>query len=97
MAHFTVGQLVKHRRYGYRGVVAEMDEICRADAAWYRHNRTQPTRDQPWYHVLVHGATHTTYAAEENLEPDTSGEQIVHPLIDHFFSNFRKSAYVPNP
>ena len=23
----------------------------------------------PWYHVLVHGADHTTYVAERNLEP----------------------------
>ena len=73
---FLPGTLVRHRRYGYRGVVVEYDPICRADKQWYRGNRTQPNRDQPWYHVLVHGSDTVTYAAEENLQPDESGEPV---------------------
>lgn len=50
---FEPGQLVRHRRYGYRGVVVDRDEFCEADDEWYSKNQTQPDRDQPWYHVLV--------------------------------------------
>jgi heat shock protein HspQ len=93
---FFVGQLVSHRRYGYRGVIAGRDPRCRADESWYFSNRTQPERNQPWYHVLVHGGMHTTYVAEENLEPYTGGEQVVHPLTRDLFASFSAGHYQPH-
>jgi heat shock protein HspQ len=85
---FTSGQLVRHRHYGYRGVVVEADRTCQAEETWYYGNRSQPGRNQPWYHVLVHGSPSVTYAAEENLEPDDSDEPVEHPLIPHLFNGF---------
>ena len=70
---FAPGDLVRHRRYGYRGVVVDSDPECLADEAWYQSNKTQPKKDQPWYHVLVHGGGQLTYPAETSLEPDPSG------------------------
>ncbi|MFT5049408.1 MAG: heat shock protein HspQ [Chlamydiales bacterium] len=95
-ARFQPGQLVRHRRYGYRGVVAALDLKCRADEQWYQSNKTQPGRDQPWYHVLVHGSHQTTYAAESSLMPDRTGGEIAHPLVEEFFSEFVHGAYVRN-
>jgi heat shock protein HspQ len=95
-ARFQPGHLVRHRRYGYRGVVVALDLECRADEDWYRSNRTQPDRDQPWYHVLVHGSTQTTYAAESSLMPDPSGEAVLHPLLGHFFDRLEDGFYVRN-
>lgn len=92
---FAPGDLVFHRRYRYRGVVAGFDRSCRADEAWYRRNMTQPDRNQPWYHVLVHGADHTTYVAEENLEPYEGGEQVRHPLTKQLFASFSGGRYQP--
>ncbi len=91
---FQIGQLIQHKRYGYRGVVAGCDPECRADEAWYLSNRTQPKRNRPWYHVLVHGGEHTTYAAEENLEEDTGGEQVINPLTRICFEYFQKGRYI---
>jgi heat shock protein HspQ len=93
---FDPGQLVLHRRYGYRGVVVERDEFCQADDAWYSKNQTQPDRDQPWYHVLVNGSSTCTYAASENLVADTSELPIKHPLLPHFFSEFKNGSYIRN-
>ena len=90
---FEIGQLVHHKRYDYRGVVFAYDEECTADDGWYQNNQTQPKRDQPWYHVLVHMGQHTTYVAESNLEPDVSAEQIVHPLVGRFFKSFLDGKY----
>jgi heat shock protein HspQ len=92
---FSVGELVRHARFGYRGVVAGWDRRCRADHGWYSSNRTQPDRDQPWYHVLVHGGIHTTYVAEENLEAYPGGEQVVHPWTKELFESFGAGHYVP--
>ena len=93
---FEPGQLVRHRRYDYRGVVVARDESCQADDEWYFKNRTQPDRDQPWYHVLVDGAVACTYAASENLVADSSELPIEHPLLPHFFSGFKNGIYVRN-
>ena len=93
---FEPGQLVKHRRYGYRGVVVAVDETCQATEAWYQSNATQPDRNQPWYHVLVHNADQTTYAAQSSLDVDDEGGEVNHPWIDDFFSDFIDGGYVRN-
>ncbi len=92
---FSVGQLVAHLHYGYRGVVAGWDAACAAEDDWYFGNRTQPSREQPWYHVLVHGGQHSTYVAEENLEPYDGGEQVLHPLTRELFASFSGGCYQP--
>lgn len=93
---FRVGQLVRHARYGYRGVVVSRDAQCRAPDSWYQANRSQPERDQPWYHVLVHDGEHVTYAAQSSLEPDPSADPVVHPLVPVFFEGLRDGSYVRN-
>lgn len=93
---FEPGQLVRHRRYGYRGVVVSCDSSCQADAQWYLKNQTQPDRQQPWYHVLVDGANACTYAASQNLVADTSTDPIDHPLVAKFFESFENGHYVRN-
>ena len=93
---FQAGQLVRHRRYHYRGVVVDIDVSCKASNQWYENNQTQPDRKQPWYHVLVHGTTTITYPAEDSLEAESSGQEIDHPLIDHFFDGFHEGRYLRN-
>lgn len=93
---FAVGQLVRHKRYGYRGVVVAADVTCQADDAWYLANRTRPRRRQPWYHVLVHNSAQVTYAAQTSLLPDESMDRIVHPQLSLYFEGFEDGAYRRN-
>lgn len=93
---FRPGQVVRHKRYGYRGVVVELDPVCRADETWYNANRSQPERNQPWYHVLVHESMQVTYAAETSLEADESGGEVVHPYVPYFFTEFKDGEYIRN-
>jgi heat shock protein HspQ len=93
---FTPGDLVRHVRYHYRGVVVAHDPRCMAGEAWYQSNQTQPEKDQPWYHVLVHDSGSVTYPAESSLEPDESGEPLIHPLLDQFFSGFANGRHQRN-
>lgn len=95
-AKFRPGALVRHKRYGYRGVVVDFDTRCKADEDWYRANRTQPDRDQAWYHVLVHASLNVTYAAESSLVEDDTGEAIEHPYIPYFFHGFEDGIYRRN-
>lgn len=94
-ARFSVGDLVHHRLFDYRGVVVDVDPQFMLSEEWYETVAvSRPPKDQPWYRVLVHNATHDTYVAERNLEPDPSGEPVFHPLVDVQFTAFRGGKYV---
>lgn len=94
-ARFSIGDVIAHRLFGYRGVIVDVDPVFAGTDEWYEAvARSQPPRDRPWYHVLPHGASHQTYVAERNLEPDTSGEPVVHELVEHYFSKFVNGRYV---
>lgn len=96
LPHFQIGQLVRHRQYGYRGVVVDFDMRCLADDDWYQFNRTHPDQNQPWYHVLVDQSMATTYAAQQNLDLDPDHEPVTHPLLEHFFESFADGRYTRN-
>ena len=94
-ARFRVGQLIQHKLFDYRGVVVDVNATFQGTEAWYETMaRTRPPKDQPWYHVLVHQGEHMTYVAERNLEPDLTGEPVVHPILDRFFDELRDGLYV---
>ncbi|MEQ9454748.1 MAG: heat shock protein HspQ [Phycisphaeraceae bacterium] len=93
---FAAGQLVRHKQYGYRGVVVDFDLSCRANEQWYQGNQSQPEREQPWYHVLVDGSEIATYAAESSLDVDEDSEAVTHALIRHFFDAYDGQRYVRN-
>ena len=92
---FAIGQLVHHRLFGYRGVVVDIDATFQLSEAWYEQvAKSRPPKDAPWYRVLVGGAMHETYVAERNLEEDSLGSPIEHPLLGHFFDSFEDGHYV---
>ncbi len=94
---FRVGHIVHHVRYGYRGVVVGCDTTCQADDAWYafqiKGKGYKPTKQQPWYQVLVDDSDSQTYVAQQNLEPGDSSQLINHPLIFSFFASFHDGRY----
>ncbi len=95
-ARFHVGQIVAHRRAGYRGVVFDVDPVFSLADDWYDEEAvSRPPKDRPWYSVLVDGEEHTTYVAERNLERSDDFTAIHHPLIEDFFAEMRDGTYVP--
>lgn len=92
---FAVGQVVHHKKSDYRGVIVQTDRRFAGTEEWYLEvARSRPPRDQPWYRVLVDGATHETYVAERHLEAETSGQPVEHPLLGLFFDVFDAGRYV---
>jgi heat shock protein HspQ len=93
-AKFQVGQIIHHKLFDYTGAVFDIDPVFSGTEEWYEQvAQSRPPKDEPWYHVLVHNAVHTTYVAEQNLEPAEQPQQIVHPLVDALFSVFDGAAY----
>ena len=94
-AKFSVGQLIHHKQFDYRGVIVDVDPTFEGTEEWYDNvARSRPPKDKPWYHVLVHGADHQTYVAERNLETDDTGKPIDHPYVDLYFDEMRDGVYV---
>lgn len=95
-ARFSVGQLIRHRLFGYRGVIYDVDPCFLGSEEWYEQvARSRPPKDAPWYKVLVHDAHHTTYVAQRNLEADDSPVPIRHPELTRFFGPFDGARYPP--
>jgi len=94
-AKFQVGQIVHHQLFDYRGAIFDVDPIFQGSDEWYEQvARSRPPKDQPWYHVLVDNAVHTTYVAEQNLEPVETPQEISNPIVDQLFSKFDGKQYI---
>jgi heat shock protein HspQ len=94
---YESGQVVSHRRFGYRGVIISVDETYQGTEEWYEKSaRSRPPKDQPWYHVLVHDTMQEAYVAERNLELVVEPEPVEHPLVWVFFDEVVDGRYVRN-
>jgi len=95
-SNFSVGQIVFHLKFEYRGVIFDVDPVYSGSALWYEQVAlSRPPKDKPWYHVLVDGTAHSTYVAERHLEADSSGKPIEHPHTGNYFSELKNGFYAP--
>lgn len=93
-ALWSVGQVIRHRKFLYRGVIFDVDPVFSGSEEWYDAvARSRPPKDRPWYHVLVDGQDQTTYVAERHLEADRGGGGIRHPRLGDFFDTFDAGFY----
>ena len=96
-AKFSPGQIIHHKRFDYRGVIVDVDADFQGTEEWYEQvARSRPPKDEPWYHVLVHGNPVETYVAERHLEEDASGQPIDHPYVQQIFATLEDGKYVRN-
>ncbi len=95
-ARFSVGQVVRHKLFNYRGVIVDVDPCFFGSEDWYEKMApSRPPKNKPWYKVLMHSTDNHTYVAERNLEPDNSGDPIVHPDLDSYFLGQGDAGYLP--
>lgn len=76
-AKFTIGEVVRHKVFPFRGVVFDVDaEFTNTDEWWNAiPENIRPDKDQPFYHLLAENDEETEYVAyvsEQNLEHDES-------------------------
>ena len=93
-AKFSIGQIIKHKLFGYRGVIFEIDPVFMFTEEWYRQvAKSRPPKDEPWYHVMVDNALHTTYVAQQNLESARDLEPVDHPDIEELLGDYDNGRY----
>ena len=93
-ALFSIGQLIHHKRFEYRGVILDVDPVFQGTEEWYNQMaKSRPPKDKPWYHVIVNDGVSKTYVAEQNLELDVVGDPIDHPEVRLWFEPFESKSY----
>jgi heat shock protein HspQ len=88
-AKYTIGQVVKHRIYPFRGVIFDVDPEFANTEEWYESipEDMRPRKDQPFYHLFAENEEneYIAYVSEQNLLPDESGRPLRHPQILEMF------------
>ncbi|MEQ1717523.1 MAG: heat shock protein HspQ [Hyphomicrobium sp.] len=89
LAKFSVGDIVRHRLFPFRGLIFDIDPVFANSEDWWLAipPDVRPRKDQPFYHLYAENAetVYVAYVSEQNLLADDSGEPLRHPEIsDHF-------------
>lgn len=96
-AKYHIGQVVRHRKHPFRGVVFDVDPKFANSEDWYTAipEGSRPPKDQPFYHLLAENAEsyYIAYVSEQNLVPDETGEPVDHPDLAELFGDFQDGTY----
>ncbi|OCX61624.1 DNA-binding protein [Thioclava sp. SK-1] len=94
-AKYHIGQVVRHRKHPFRGVVFDVDAIFSNTDEWYAAipEDARPAKDQPFYHLLAETDNdyYVAYVSEQNLVQDATGEPVDHPDLQDLFGDFSVS------
>ena len=90
LAKFHIGMAVRHRVYGFRGIIFDVDPVFNNTEEWYLKipEERRPDKNQPFYHLLAENEDKTTYVAyvsQQNLENDDSNEPFKDPTVNLLF------------
>ena len=96
-AKYHLGQVVRHRKHPFRGVVFDVDAIFSNTDEWYESipEENRPVKEQPFYHLLAENeqSYYVAYVSEQNLVPDSTGGPVDHPDVPEMFGEFQDGVY----
>jgi len=97
-AKFSIGSIVKHKHFDFRGVIYDVDFEFNNSEEWYQSipKEVRPRKNQPFYHLLAESndVTYEAYVSEQNLLVDDSKQPIRHPLISEIFVGKKGTGYL---
>ena len=96
-AKYRLGQVVRHRKHPFRGVVFDVDAKFSNSQEWYDAlpEESRPRKDQPFYHLLAENeqSYYVAYVSQQNLVPDDTGEPVDHPDLPELFGEYQDGFY----
>ncbi|CUH33981.1 heat shock protein HspQ [Jannaschia seosinensis] len=96
-AKYALGEVVRHKKHPFRGVIFDVDAVFSSTDEWYDSipRDARPRKDQPFYHLLAENdeSYYVAYVSEQNLVPDRSGEPVTHPDLGDMFGAFDGRVY----
>ncbi len=94
---FSIGQVVRHRVFPFRGVIVDVDPEFSNTEEWWQSipEEVRPHKDQPYYHLLAEdeNTAYVAYVSEQNLLIDDSGIPVNHPQVAQMFGEFLGGSY----
>ena len=97
VAHFAIGDIVRHRLFDFRGVVFDIDPVFANSDEWYQAipAEVRPPREQPFYHLFADNgdSTYVAYVSQQNLLADGEAGPVEHPSVDEIFDGLREGRY----
>src|ERR1043165_9327056 len=100
-AKFSIGQVVRHRVFPFRGVIFDVDPTFNNTEEWWLSipEEIRPRKDQPFYHLLAENEqnSYVAYVSEQNLLPDVTGDPVGHPQTSLIFEGFQDGQYKLKP
>lgn len=91
---FQKGQIIVHAYYHYKGVIFQIDSHFKGSEEWYEFmTRGNPSKNSPWYHILVNDCVHTTYVPQEYIKRLNEYVPINHPLLSKYFNQYHDGRY----
>ena len=97
-AHFSIGDVVRHRVFDFRGVIFDVDPVFANTEEWYDAipEEIRPRKDQPFYHLLAENgeSSYVAYVSQQNLEADDEGGPVDHPALSGIFTAFEDGRYL---
>jgi len=98
VAKFSIGQVIRHRVYAFRGVVFDVDPQFADRAVSYEAINLiegRQRKDQPFYYLFAENeqTPYIAYVSEQNLMPDPTDEPVSHPQIDTMFERDENGSY----
>ena len=100
-ARFTIGDIVRHRLFDFRGVIYDVDPVFANSEEWYEAipEEIRPPKDQPYYHLLAENSesSYVAYVSQQNLLSDDNGGPVEHPSIPDMFEGYSKGRYRLRP
>ncbi|UPT61529.1 MAG: heat shock protein HspQ [Hyphomonadaceae bacterium JAD_PAG50586_4] len=100
-AKFSIGQVVRHKLFPFRGVVFDVDPEFSNTDEWLQAipEPVRPKREQPFYHLFAENSDshYVAYVSEQNLVADESGEPVEHPQIELLFDETDEGGYKLRP
>jgi heat shock protein HspQ len=96
-AKYNLGQVVRHRKHPFRGVIFDVDAEFANTEEWYDAipQEARPRRDQPFYHLLAENdeSYYVAYVSEQNLVPDGGAGPVEHPEVGSLFGQYDNGRY----
>ena len=98
-AKFSIGQVVRHRIFSFRGVIFDVDPEFGNSEEWYQAipESVRPRKDQPFYHLYAENedSVYEAYVSEQNLLIDDTAVPLRHPSIAVAFQRSLTGTYKP--
>ena len=97
VARFSIGEVVRHKLFDFRGVIFDIDPVFANSDDWYESipENVRPDKQQPFYHLLAENGenSYVAYVSQQNLVTDSEAGPVDHPSVTEMFEAFRDGRY----